>query len=419
MVTTAGLGSIFIVGAAANVGRIFLIQRAGQRVIANLRKQIFNKLTGLEMAFFDKAKTGELVNRLASDTEIVGKALTDNVSNGLRAFGSGIIGVSLMTYISPQLAGVFLLVVPPIGLMSVVYGRAIKRIATSTQDALAEAASCADETVGNMRSVRSFAWEELMSARYGVRVDKALELAITETKARAGFFGFAGLTGNLGLLAVLGYGGTLTSAGALTIGDLSAFLLYTAYVGVSITGLASFHADLMKGLGASDRLFKLLEKTGEPSDGFIIPDDEFRGKVEFEHVNFQFPTRDVAVLSDLNLVIEPGSVQALVGGSGSGKSTLAALMLRLYDVDSGKVYVDGWDVQDLDAAWLRSQTGVVEQRPVLFSGTILENLKLGQPDASFEQVVHAAEQANAYVGRKPPSATKNLLEVTDGLRRPP
>ena len=248
------------------------------------------------MAFFDKAKTGELVNRLASDTDIVGKALTDNVSGGLRALGSGLIGVSLMLYISPELAGVFLLVIPPIGLMSVMYGRAIKRIATKTQDALAEAASCADETVGNMRSVRSFAWEELMSARYGVRVDQALQLAIDETKARAGFFGFAGLTGNLGLLAVLGYGGTLTSSGALTIGDLSAFLLYTAYVGVSINGLASFHADLMKGLGASDRVFKLLEKTGEPSTGLVIPDDQFKGKIEFEDVNFRFPTRDVAVL---------------------------------------------------------------------------------------------------------------------------
>ena len=173
-----------------------------------------------------------------------------------------------------------------------------------------------------------------------MRVDNALALAIEETKARAGFFGFAGLTGNLGLLAVLGYGGTLTSTGALTIGDLSAFLLYTAYVGVSITGLASFHADLMKGLGASDRVFKLLEKTGEPSGGLIIPESEFRGKIEFENVNFKFPTRDVAVLTDLSLVVEPGSVQALVGGSGSGKSTLAALMLRLYAVDSGKVYVD-------------------------------------------------------------------------------
>ena len=130
--------------------------------------------------------------------------------------------------------------------MMVIYGRMIKRIASQTQDALADATSSADETVGNVRSVRSFAWEDKMSNRYGDKVDTALELAIKEARARAGFFGVAGLTGNLGVLAVLSYGGALAATGDITIGDLSAFLVYTAYVGVSVNGLASFHADMMK-----------------------------------------------------------------------------------------------------------------------------------------------------------------------------
>lgn len=291
--------------------------------------QLFAHLGGLEMAFFDRVKTGELVNRLSADSEMVGRALAGNISNGLRAATQGVVGVGLMTYISPSLASVFLLVVPPIGLAAWVYGQTIKKLSRQTQSALAASTAKAEEAIANMYSVKAFVQEPVMAATYDKLVENAYKLSVREIAARAGFFGTAGLAGNLGLVAVLGYGGSLTATEAITVGDLSAFLLYTAYVGVSITGLASFHAELMKGVGASTRLFGLLDKRSGMAGSAQIPSKDFRGQVTFQDVGFAYPTREATVLDGFSLEIPAGSTQAVVGGSGSGKSTLFSILLRL------------------------------------------------------------------------------------------
>lgn len=298
--------------------------------MARLRSKLFSHLCGLEMAFFDKNKTGELVNRLSVDSEMVGKALAGNISNGLRAVSQGVVGVALMTYISPALASVFLVVVPPIGLAAWLYGQTIRTLSRETQTALANSTAKAEEAMSNMYSVKAFVQEPVMSTAYDGLVDKAYTLSVKETVARAGFFGTAGLAGNLGLVAVLGYGGSLTATEAITVGDLSAFLLYTAYVGMSIAGMASFHAELMKGVGASTRLFGLLDMKSGMSGTATIPAADFHGQISFRDVAFAYPTRDATVLDGFSLDIPAGSVQAVVGGSGSGKSTLFALLLRLY-----------------------------------------------------------------------------------------
>eukprot|EP00041_Stephanoeca_diplocostata_P031069 m.958248 g.958248 ORF g.958248 m.958248 type:complete len:752 (+) comp23879_c0_seq13:259-2514(+) len=400
LVTMGGLSAVFALGAAANMGRIYLIQRTGARIVKRLRDQLFRHLCFLDLAFFDETKTGELTNRLSADTLEIGKALADNVSNGLRSATQAVVGVSLMVYLSPKLATVFLLVIPPIGLVGVYFGRTIQRLSRETQNALADATSRAEETFSNMYSIKAFNQELFMAEKYREKVDRSYELQMQETVARASFFGFAGLMGNLGLISVLGYGGTLTATEGLTVGDLSAFLLYTAYVGASVSGLASFHAELMKGVGASSRIFGLLDRTQAlgvaEARNIIIPPEEFQGKISFRDVHFSYPTRPTPILQGFSMDVPAGGVQAVVGGSGSGKSTLIALLLRLYECDRGAVFIDDvYDVRDLDPYWFRQQVAVVEQNPVLLSGTIADNIRFGAPDASVDDVRAAADQAFA------------------------
>eukprot|EP00040_Diaphanoeca_grandis_P009930 m.50854 g.50854 ORF g.50854 m.50854 type:complete len:691 (-) comp21358_c0_seq1:61-2133(-) len=393
--TCVGLGGVFVVGAAANAGRVFLIQRSGQRIVARLRTKMFSHLASLDMAFFDQMKTGELVNRLSSDTVEVGKALAGNISDGLRSMAQGLVGVSLMVYLSPSLAAVFLVVVPPVAIVAALYGRTIKKLSQQTQTALGAASARADEVFANIFSVRACAQEKEMGAQYDNHVQEAYRLSVREVVARAGFFGFAGLAGNLGLISVLGYGGSLAASQAMTVGNLSAFLLYTGYVGASVVGVTSFHAELMKGIGASTRLFDLLDIKPTPGGTIQIPSHEFHGAVKFENVSFRYPSRPGTVLSNLNLAAEPGSSQAIVGTSGSGKSTLFSLLLGLYEPTSGRVLIDGYNVRDLDFQWLRRQIGVVEQTPVLFSGTIADNICFGVDGATLADIKDAAAQAYA------------------------
>jgi ATP-binding cassette subfamily B (MDR/TAP) protein 10 len=235
-----------------------------------------------------------------------------------------------------------------------------------------------------------------MAHEYSSKVQTAYQISKKEILARAGFFGFAALAGNLSMVAVLGYGGTLTAANALSIGDLSAFLLYTAYAGMSISGLASFQAELMKGIGASTRLFGLLQQQPTVTGTGTIPDHEFNGHVEFRNVDFKYATRESTVITGLNLAVPAGTTHAVVGGSGSGKSTLFALLLRLYETDAGGVYIDGHNVKDLDPKWLREQIGTVEQNPVLFSGTVADNIRFGVAEASPDEIEAVARQAFAH-----------------------
>ena len=352
--------------------------------------------------------------------------------------------------------------------MAAIYGRTIKKLSQQTQTALAEASARADETFANIYSVRANAQESGMAHEYSSKVQTAYQISKKEILARAGFFGFAALAGNLSMVAVLGsvcstarprvpslsiaprqrvtlplvcppaatatcslrtklpsspppaaaafpyhlctrptiarhcglcvrrrYGGTLTAANALSIGDLSAFLLYTAYAGMSISGLASFQAELMKGIGASTRLFDLLEQQPTVTGTGTIPDHEFNGHVEFRNVDFKYATRESTVITGLNLAVPAGTTHAVVGGSGSGKSTLFALLLRLYETDAGGVYIDGHNVKDLDPKWLREQIGTVEQNPVLFSGTVADNIRFGVAEASSEEIEAVARQAFA------------------------
>ncbi|XP_074781397.1 ATP-binding cassette sub-family B member 10, mitochondrial isoform X2 [Athene noctua] len=267
------LSGIFLCGAAANATRVYLMQTAGQRIVKRLRTTMFSSILKQETAFFDKTRTGELINRLSSDTALLGRSVTENLSDGLRAGAQASVGVGMMFFVSPSLAAFVLSVVPPLAVLAVIYGRYLRKLTKMTQDSLAEATQLAEERVGNIRTVRAFGQEVAEMEQYTNKVDYVLQLAKKEALARAGFFGATGLSGNLIILSVLYKGGLLMGSAYMTVGELSSFLMYAFWVGISIGGLSSFYSELMKGLGAGGRLWELIERKPQlPFNGTITVD---------------------------------------------------------------------------------------------------------------------------------------------------
>ncbi|XP_049573219.1 ATP-binding cassette sub-family B member 10, mitochondrial [Syngnathus scovelli] len=396
------LTGVFLCGGAANAARVYLMQISGQQIVRNLRASVFSSILRQEVAFFDRNRTGELINRLSADTAVVGRSITDNLSDGLRASAQAIAGVSMMFYVSPSLASFMLLIVPPLAGVAVVYGRYLRSISKRTQDALAQATQLAEERISNLRTVRAFGKELSEVDTYTQKTDQVLKLARSEAILRAAFFGVTGLSGNLMILSVLYKGGLLMASQHMTVGELSSFLMYTFWVGISIAGLSTFYSELMKGFGAGTRLWELLDRKPEfpLNEGQVLPPNQLKGRLEFRNVSFSYPTRkDAPIFHNLDLLVPAGTIMAVVGSSGSGKSTLVSLLLRLYDCDSGIITVDGYDIRDLNPYWLRSQIGTVSQEPVLFSCSIRENIAYGatEPEAvTTEDIYKAARVANAY-----------------------
>ncbi|EPB86558.1 ATP-binding cassette, subfamily B (MDR/TAP), member 10 [Mucor circinelloides 1006PhL] len=389
------LSMVFVLGAAANAGRVLLFRIAGERIIQRLRNDLYKSILKQDMAFFDKNRTGELISRLSTDTAIVGKSLTGNVSDGLRALATATVGSSMMLVVSPKLTGIMMLIVPPVALFGIVYGRYVKTLSRKTQTALSEITKVAEERISSIRTVQAFAKEESEQKRYGLRVLDVFALAKKEAFASAAFFGGAGLSGNLAVLAVLWYGGQMVMENVITIGELTSFMLYTAYVGTALGGMTSFYSEIMKGVGASDRIFELLDRKSaiKLDSGKILQD--VKGKIKFEGINFSYPTRPQShIFKDFSLTVEPGTVIAVVGPSGSGKSTIGSLLLRYYDPNAGNIFIDDTSIKDINLRWWREQVGVVSQEPTLFAGTIAENIAYGRENATLEEIQDAAVKAN-------------------------
>ncbi|XP_041604986.1 ATP-binding cassette sub-family B member 10, mitochondrial isoform X4 [Vulpes lagopus] len=233
------LSGVFLCGAAANAVRIYLMQTSGQRIVNRLRTSLFSSVLRQEVAFFDKTRTGELINRLSSDTALLGRSVTENLSDGLRAGAQASVGIGMMFFVSPNLATFVLSVVPPVSILAVIYGRYLRKLTKVTQDSLAQATQLAEERIGNIRTVRAFGKEMTEIEKYTSKVDCVMHLARKEAFARAGFFGATGLSGNLIVLSVLYKGGLLMGSAHMTVGELSSFLMYAFWVGLSIGGTIS------------------------------------------------------------------------------------------------------------------------------------------------------------------------------------
>ena len=390
-----GLGSILTIGAMANFGRVVLLRIVGERVVARLRSQLYRRTYVQDAEFFDANRVGDLISRLSSDTVIVGKSVTQNLSDGLRALFSGGAGFAIMVWTSPKLTGLLLLMFPPVAIGAFFYGRAIRNISRSIQKNLGTLTKIAEERLGNIKTSQAFVGEVQEIGRYNKQIRKIFALGRRESLVAATFFATTGWAGNMTILAMLIVGGSFVRSGAMSLGDLTSFMMYTAFAGSSLFGLSGFYSELMKGVGAASRLFELQDRRPGIHQTTGIPVKSAQGVIKFEDVTFAYPTRPaVNIFNGLTFEIQPGSNVCVVGPSGGGKSTVASLLLRFYNPVSGKISINGVDVSTMNVKSLRRRIGMVSQEPVLFSGTIAENIGYGKPDATRMDIIAAARKAN-------------------------
>jgi len=398
------LAGVFLLGGAANAYRIYCFQTAGNRVVRSIRKDLYKSISSQEIAYFDATKTGDLVTRLTSDTTLMGTSLAGNsVAALLRTFTQITGSFCLMLYLSPPLFGVMVGVIPIAAVGTKMYGKFVKETQTAVQTGLSDATHVAEENLANIRTVRFFGAEAQTQSAFNSKVDNVYELQMKQIRGSAVFWGAGSTVVNCFMLAVLGYGGHLVQMGLITAGTLTSFLMYSLSLSMASFGLASTFAEVMRGVGASTRLFEIIDRESAVPNigGRSLP--QIEGKIEFENITFRYPSRlEDVILENFNLKIEPGKSLALVGPSGSGKSTCMNLLLRLYDAEKGKVSLDGNDISELDPTWIRRSMGIVPQEPALFSGTLLENICFGldswdenDPEL-MERVIQATHDSNCY-----------------------
>ncbi|KAI1822847.1 P-loop containing nucleoside triphosphate hydrolase protein [Xylaria intraflava] len=389
------LALVFTIGAAANFGRIILLRIIGERVVSRLRSQLYRKTLRQEGEFFDANKVGDLTSRFIADTTIVGKSITQNVSDGLRSIISCTASFLAMAWISPSLVLTIFLAAPFIGAGTIIYSRVARRLATQSQKALGALNKVGNERLESIRTIQAFAGESQEVGRYNNQVRKLFNIGKTQALMDARFFALNGWIGNMIVIGLLWHGGSLVRDGILTLGDLTTFMMYAVYAGTSVIGVTSFLSELMKGVGAATRLFELEDRKPVISPTIGTPVHSAKGLIEFSDVSFAYPTRpDNQIFKNMSFSIPGGGNVCIVGPSGGGKSTVTSLLLRFYDLNSGSILLNGVDIKTMNAKSLRRRIGVVAQEPVLFSGTIAENIAYSNPRADRAAIVQAASRAN-------------------------
>jgi ABC-type multidrug transport system fused ATPase/permease subunit len=391
-----GLFAVFVVSGIAAGLRYYLFTLAGERSVLRLRKQLYGKILSQEVSFFDFNRTGDLMSRLASDCTTLQNTVSVNISQGLRNLGQVIGGLVFMFFTSWKMSAFMLLLIPPVALATAVFGKGIRKFSKESQRAFADASIVADETISGVRTVKSFVQEGHEISRYGDAMADALNFVRLRVRAISIFMSVAMVVGFGAISFVLWFGGREVVLGQMSVGDITQFLLYLMLVVIGVGSLGSLWGDMMAGIGASERVFEILERTSPITDeGQTLP--KLQGRIEYKNVQFSYPSRqDIQVLQGISFEMNPGQVVALVGSSGSGKTTIGGLLPRFYEPTHGEILLDGHKLSDLKSSWLREQIGIVSQEPVLISSTIEENIRYGKPQASKEEVIAAAKAANAY-----------------------
>ncbi|XP_067654828.1 mitochondrial potassium channel ATP-binding subunit-like [Haliotis asinina] len=381
-------------------GYISLLSAVGENVAARMKIQLFESLISQDIEFFDRHKTGELIDRLTTDIQDFKSSFKLCISQGLRATTQTVGCVASLLMISPKLTGIMLIVVPAIISAGTALGSNLRSLSRKAQQQVSQATAVADEAIGNVRTVRAFAMESKENELYSQQVEKACQLNIQLGFGIGMFQGLANAALNGVVLGTMFAGGWMMSVHELNAGDLMSFLVATQTIERSLAQISLLFGQVVKGVSAGARVFEFINHEAKIPlhGGKKIPFHALMGNLEFRNVGFSYPTRaEQEVLHNFNLKIQGGTVVALVGLSGGGKSTVAALLERFYDVTKGEITLDGVNIQDLDPTWLRGRAlGYINQEPILFATSVMENIRYGRPDATDQEVIEAAKQANAH-----------------------
>ena len=395
-VITAVLIAVFVVRSLTSFVETYNLNFIGERIVVDLRKELYAHLQQMSLTFFTERRVGELVSRISSDVTVVRTALTNNITTLLQQTLIMLGSVLIMFVLNWRLSLFIVVVIPLIIAIAFTFGYYLRRISTEVQDEIAGATVVAEEVMQNIREVKSFVREPFEVKRYGKAIDRAFKAAVKLLTLRAVFGPLVAFLSFGGLTMILWFGGREVLAGRLSAGELIAFLLYGVTVGGSFASLVGLYSQFQEALGAMKRVFQILQTTpGIEDKPDAIELKQVDGRITFDGIYFSYTERE-EVLHDINLDIAPGEIVALVGPSGAGKSTMFNLIPRFYDVNKGAIRVDGVDVRDVTQNSLRAQIGVVPQETLLFGGSIRENILYGKLDASEDDLIKAAQAANAH-----------------------
>lgn len=384
--------------ALASAGRYYFVITLGERVVADIRRDVFSHVTTLSPAFFDTSQSGEIVSRLAADTTQVKSAVGATASVALRNVILGFGALAMMVVTSPKLSGLVIAAIPVIVLPLVAFGRSVRRRSRQAQDTLADATAYASEQIGAVRTLQAFTNEGLVTGRFSAAVEAAFAAARASVLARALLTFFAIFMVFSSVVAVLWFGSRDVLDGTLSPGTLGQFLLYSVFAAGALGALSEVWGELSQAAGAAERLTEILaEKPGieAPARPRPLP-AKAKGAIEFDDVSFSYPARpDRAAVHGLSFSVKPGETVAIVGPSGAGKSTVFSLILRFYDPETGAVKLDGIDLTETDPLALRQRIAIVPQDVTIFAASVRDNIAFGRPGAAGAEIEAAARAALA------------------------
>jgi ATP-binding cassette subfamily B protein len=398
--------AVVAVLAFASASRYYLVMTIGERIVADLRRDVFAHLISLSPSFFDSARSGELISRLTADTTQIKSAVGASVSIALRNIVLFFGAAAMMVVTSPRLSGFVLLAIPLVVIPLVAFGRWVRRLSRNAQDTLADASAYAAELIGAIRTVQAYTGERLANARFGNDVEQAYEAARVSTKARAILTAIIIFIVFASVVAILWVGSHDVLTGAITPGRLGQFVLYTAFAATGLGQLSEVWGEISAASGASERLLEILHVKPEisaPATPRALPQPS-RGDLAFEEVSFVYPARpEVPAIDRVSFAVKAGEKVAIVGPSGAGKSTLFHLLLRFYDPTSGTISFDGVPVREADPQAVRSHIALVPQESAVFAASARENIRFGRPQATDAEVERAADMAHAseFIRRLP------------------
>jgi ATP-binding cassette subfamily B protein len=391
-----GIAALLALGTAL---RFYLVTRLGERVIADIRRAIYDKVIGMSPAFYERLMTGEVLSRLTTDTTLVLSVIGSSVSIALRNTLTLIGGLVLLFFTSAKLTGMVLVGVPLVIVPILTLGRRLRVLSRESQDRIAESSAQASESLLAAQTVQAYTHEAASRGAFGGLTERAFDAARRRVLVRSVMTAIVIFMVFTSIVGVLWIGARDVRAGAMTPGELVQFVIYAVMVAGSVAALSEIWGELQRAAGATERMVELIEATDtvhDPSHPLPLP-GRARGEIGFEAVTFRYPARpETAALTGLNLHVRPGETVALVGPSGAGKSTIFQLLMRFFDPDSGRVTLEGTDIRQLLRTDLRQQFALVPQEPVIFATSARENIRFGRPGASDAEVEAAAKAAAAH-----------------------